>query len=662
VGEAAVIVVFGGVQADPPGTPPYRFPASQVDDVSARVRSLLSSLSPRLLVGPAASGSDLVFLEQALALGLKTRIVLPFPADRFRQTSVESRGPDWVRRYEHVLAEVSAGRAELEILDEPEDDDDVYVRTNARLLARARDLRLDGEEIVVIVLRPAGSDGSSVTDDLAARGQVAGFLVLDLDCLRPAADRPAAFVVMPYGRKTDSRTGLEIDCDVIFHHVYVPVLQDLDYDVRRSDRETDSGIIHIGMIEAIANSELVIADLATVNPNVLYELGLRHALADKVTVLTIPDLGDKTAAQAPFDISFIRRIPYNRTVDGISDQQAVQAIKALRDVLRDPGQDRAADSPVFTWFEVERVGLRTRATMTAAEQRELQLRKELTRVRARRTPSDLLALAREIDGSTVAPQARQAMRLEIAITLREQGAYAESAKLFEDVRAPEGPLRALWLQSYALALRRLGEREPDLSRAEALWAQAEQLLNELLAEEPPTAETCGIAAGLAKRRFDRLLAAGQRARSGVQLAGMIELYRMGFMAEPWDYYVGINLIASLRLRGQRFSGSETAGNADLAEARSLLPVVRLMAGRLPLPTFWSSVTQAELILHEHLLADSGGGSVEPVIRAYTAALALQHPPDYEKAAYDQLDIFRRAGDPPEFIAAVQKIFPSQPAQ
>jgi hypothetical protein len=660
-GEAAVIIVFGGVQADPPGSPPYRFPASQVDDVSTRVQNLLSSLSPRLLVGAAASGSDLVFLEQALGLGLKPRIVLPFPVDRFRQTSVESRGPDWVRRYEHVLAEVSAGRAELEILDEPEDDD-VYVRTNERLLARARDLRLDGEEIVVIVLRPSASDGRSVTDDLAERGQMAGFLVLDLDCLRPAADRPTAFVVMPYGRKADPRTGLEIDCDVVFHHVYVPVLQDLDYDVRRSDLETDSGIIHIGMIEAIANSDLVIADLATVNPNVLYELGLRHALADKVTVLTIPDLGDKTAAQAPFDIAFIRHIPYNRTVDGISDQQAVQAIRALRDILSDPGQARAPDSPVFTWFEVERVGLRTKATMTAAEQRELQLRKELTRVRARRTPSDLLALAREIDDSSVAPQARQAMRLEIAITLREQSAYAESAKLFEDVPAPEGALRALWLQAHALALRRLGEREPDLSRAEALWAQAEQLLNQLLAEEPPTAETCGIAAGLAKRRFDRLLAAGQRARSGVQLARMIELYRMGFMAEPWDYYVGINLIASLRLRGQRFSATEAARDTDLADARSLLPVVRLMAGRLPLPTFWSSVTQAELVLHEHLLGDSGGGSAEPVIRAYTRALAQQHPPDYEKAAYDQLDIFRRAGDPPEFIAAVQEIFPSQSAQ
>ena len=188
---------------------------------------------------------------------------------------------------------------------------------------------------------------------------------------------------------------------------------------------------------------------------------------------------------------------------------------------------------MFTWFEVERVSFRTKATMTAAEQRELQLRKELTRVRARRTPSDLLALAREIDDSSVAPQARQAMRLEIAITLREQSAYAESAKLFEDVPAPEGALRALWLQAHALALRRLGEREPDLSRAEALWAQAEQLLNQLLAEEPPTAETCGIAAAWpsgASTGCWPLVSAPVPASSSPG----VEIYRMGFMAEPWD--------------------------------------------------------------------------------------------------------------------------------
>ena len=290
---------------------------------------------------------------------------------------------------------------------------------------------------------------------------------------------------------------------------------------------------------------------------------------------------------------------------------------------------RAADSPVFTWFEVERADLRARATVTVAAQRELQLRQELARVRAQGTRSALIELAREIDGSAVAPRARQAMRLEIAITLREQGAYAESAALLEGTPGPAAPLRALWLQARSLALRRLGEQEPDESRSEVLWAKAEKLLAELLAEEPPSAETCGIAAGLAKRRFARFLTAGQRARSGVPLATMIRLYRMGFEAEPWDYYVGINLIASLRLRGQRFSAT---GDDDLAEARSLLPVVRLMVRRLPpqMRTFWPTVTRAELVLHEYLLDHPDGGPAEPVISAYSEALAHEHPPDYEE--------------------------------
>src|SRR5215470_2933788 len=77
-GGGLVIVVFGGVQVDRPGTDRPRFPESQVEDVSARVRVLLSVLRPRLLVGAAASGADLVVLTEALSLGLTPHVVLPF--------------------------------------------------------------------------------------------------------------------------------------------------------------------------------------------------------------------------------------------------------------------------------------------------------------------------------------------------------------------------------------------------------------------------------------------------------------------------------------------------------------------------------------------------------------------------------------------------------
>ena len=656
-----MIVVFGGVQVDRPDTDRPRFPESQVKDTSARVRALLSMLQPRLLVGAAASGADLVVLTEALAVGLEPRVVLPFPVEKFLQTSVESRGPDWVSRYQRVIDQVTAGPGAVEILDEA-DDDGVYVRTNGRLLERARQLKNAGEEIVVLLLRPAGGDGRSVTDDLGARAELDGLLVLDLDCLRRAADRPTAFVAMPYGKKTDPVTGIEIDCDLVFSRVYVPVLEDLDYRWRRSDRETDTGIVHIAMIEAVANSDVVIADLATLNANVLYEVGLRHALAGKTTVLTVPDFGTSPGTHGIFDIDFIRRIPYSRSLEGMSDQQAVRSIRALRDVLSEAtGPARPADSPVFVWFDTAGAGLRARAGATEAAQAEIQLRDKVASATLGGGSRDgLLAVAREVGDAAMPARTRQALRLEVAMALREQGAYAEAAGLLDEVPVMEGPLRTLWLQQRAMALRRLGEQrtrteggDPDPD-----WDAAERVLAELLREAQPSAETYGIAAGLAKRRFGRFLGTGERPRARAQLSRMIDLYWNGFEAEPWDYYVGINVVAGLRLRGQRFGGPDAAD--DVARAREAIPVVRVMLRRLPKRAqgFWAEITRAELLLHEYELDDPGGERPpDAAIQAYANALAGAHPPDHQKSARDQLEIFRMAGDPPHVIDAILEMFP-----
>jgi hypothetical protein len=653
-----VIVVFGGVQVDRPTANRPRFPETQVEDVSARVRALLSALRPRLLVGAAASGADLVFLTEALALGLTPHVVLPFSVEKFQETSVESRGPDWVQRYQRVVDRLQYEHGVLEILGESEDAD-VYVRTNGRMLERAGQLRNDGEEIIVAVLRPTGSDGRSVTDDLTARAELAGLLVLDLDCLRRAADRPSAFVAMPYGKKTDPQTGIEIDCDLVFNKVYVPVLEDLDYRWQRSDRETDTGIVHIGMIEAIANSDVVIADLVTLNANVLYEVGLRHALADKTTVLTAPDFGAPSQARGVFDIDFIRRIPYSRTVEGLSDRQAVESIKALRSALTGAAEPlRPVDSPVFVWFDTERTGLRSREGTTQAAQHEIQLRQKVAGATVRSSLDSLLEVIGEIDDPAVPVRTRQALRLEVAIALREQGAYAEAVDLLTGVAAPSGLLRVLWLQQQALALRRLGEQkvggDPNVE-----WDEAERVLGELLAGDQPSAETYGIAAGLAKRRFGRFLNTGQRPLARAQLSRMIDLYRKGFEAEPWDYYVGINVVAGLRLRGQRFAGPDAA--RDLAEASDTAPVVRMMLRRLPPQGrgFWAEITEAELVLHEYELDDPAGeGPPAAAAQAYADALAGAHPLDHEKSAGDQLEIFRMAGDPPHVIDAILEMFPA----
>ena len=95
-----------------------------------------------------------------------------------------------------------------------------------------------------------------------------------------------AFVALPFGEKTYKRR--KVDCDATFAKVIVPVLEDADLAWERKDRRQDAGIIHVGMIERLGNADIVVVDTITENANVFYELGLRHAFADKTAILLGP--------------------------------------------------------------------------------------------------------------------------------------------------------------------------------------------------------------------------------------------------------------------------------------------------------------------------------------------------------------------------------------
>ena len=127
-----MIVVYGGAQVDAQDRSQPRFPEANVDAVADSVRARLGALRPRLVVGAAASGADLLVLAAARAEGIPAHIVLPFAMPRFLETSVATRGAAWEQRFTELVA-----GADVEILDEHEDDD-VYRRTNAALVARGR--------------------------------------------------------------------------------------------------------------------------------------------------------------------------------------------------------------------------------------------------------------------------------------------------------------------------------------------------------------------------------------------------------------------------------------------------------------------------------------------------------------------------------------------
>jgi hypothetical protein len=91
------------------------------------------------------------------------------------------------------------------------------------------------------------------------------------------------FVVMPFGVK--SYAGGKMNFDDVFAK-YVSAAADLaGYKAERADMTDQGGVINKRMMELIYHCPMAVVDITTNNPNVFYELGVRHALHKRGTVL-----------------------------------------------------------------------------------------------------------------------------------------------------------------------------------------------------------------------------------------------------------------------------------------------------------------------------------------------------------------------------------------
>jgi hypothetical protein len=74
----------------------------------------------------------------------------------------------------------------------------------------------------------------------------------------------------------------------------------------RCDEIEESGVVHKLMLEKIYQADAAVVDITTLNPNVFYELGVRHSLADCVTVII-----KREGTNIPFNIRPMKAIEYN---------------------------------------------------------------------------------------------------------------------------------------------------------------------------------------------------------------------------------------------------------------------------------------------------------------------------------------------------------------
>lgn len=145
------------------------------------------------------------------------------------------------------------------------------------------------------------------------------------------------FVIRGFGTHRDS-SGATVDFDRVHNALIRPAMERCGLTGGTTGQVVEAGNIRADMFALIIEADVVICDITVHNANVFYELGIRHALRKKHTVLI---KGDPTSDKTPFDLSTDRYLKYPVDDPAAALDDLVATISAG---LNGP---RETDSPVF---------------------------------------------------------------------------------------------------------------------------------------------------------------------------------------------------------------------------------------------------------------------------------------------------------------------------
>lgn len=132
--------------------------------------------------------------------------------------------------------------------------------------------------------------------------------------------------------------------DQVLRHIIKPAADGAGYKAIRSDEIAETGAITAQVIEHLIDDPLVIADLTGWNPNVFYELAVRHAFKKPVILIIQQD------QSIPFDVSTERTIFFDhRDLDSAKSCRD-EIIRQIQSIEANPGK---IDSPVSRTLDLQ---------------------------------------------------------------------------------------------------------------------------------------------------------------------------------------------------------------------------------------------------------------------------------------------------------------------
>src|SRR5580700_4228135 len=154
---------------------------------------------------------------------------------------------------------------------------------------------------------------------------------------------PVCFVIMGFGQKPDLATGRVLDLDKSYKNIIKPAVTAAGYECIRADEIQHSGVIDVPMYEMLFAADLVVADLSTANLNAVFELGVRHALKPRATIIIA-----ENKFTIPFDANHIVVRHYEHLGPDIGFDEVIRMRTVLTTLATALKGGDAVDSPVYT--------------------------------------------------------------------------------------------------------------------------------------------------------------------------------------------------------------------------------------------------------------------------------------------------------------------------
>lgn len=470
-----------------------------------------------------------------------------------------------------------------------------------------------------------------------------------------------AFIIRPFGKKTDS-SGKEIDFDSIDAELITPALKAAGLEGGTTGELVDAGNIREDMFSLILEAHLIVCDVTVHNANVFYELGIRHALRKRHTVMI---RGEPTTDKAPFDLSTDRYMVYP-----INDPAAARdRLSAM--ITATLLTDRPTDSPVF-----QLLPLLGEADPAQAKGMPVDFVEEVQRAQASHGVGWLRLLSQEVRGQRFA---RAGLAL-VACAQWDLGDVEGAHESWGQVLAQDGhDVEA------NLALANVYERMYRNTQDEQFLAASNQAVERVLNHRDALRSHRTEASTLRGRNQKSLWRLGfaavqtleeRRARAlDAPLLKSFESYRDAFLDDLNHFYPGVNALSAATMLLDLAAGGDWASlfetdeqaQAELAElkrsAESLRQAVPLSVNAAlrrmderDSERMWAAISSADIIFM------SESPSEKRVLAAYRNAIPLDKPFGWD-AARGQLELFSQLGIRQPLadavIAAMDQRFPAK---